>query len=55
MGHLLADAGCLGDLLGRGAQQRVDVAKALREVASGHLTDLLDAQREQHARERPLL
>ena len=41
------------------SQQRIltknDVAKALRDVAPGHLADLLDAQREQYARERPLL
>ena len=36
----------------RGGQQRVDVAKALREVAPGDLADLLDPEREQHARER---
>ena len=36
-------------------QQRVDVAEAHREVAAGDLADLLDPQREQHARERPLL
>ena len=47
--------GVCGDLLGRRGQQRVDRAQLLREVAPGDLADALDAEREQHARERPLL
>ena len=55
-GHLLADARASRAIcLGAAREQRVDVAEALREVAPGHLPHLLDPEREQHARERPLL
>ena len=47
-GDLRADAGRLGDLLGRGVQQRVDRAELRGEVAAGHEADALDAGREQH-------
>ena len=41
--------GRLGDLLGRGGQQRVDRAEVRGEVAARDLADALDADREQHA------
>ena len=55
LGHDRADPGRLRDLLRRGRQQGVDRAELGREVAAGDVADALDADREQHDAERPVL
>jgi hypothetical protein len=54
LGDLRADPGRLGDLLGRGGQQRVDRAELLRETAPGHVAHALDPERVEHDGEGPL-
>ena len=50
--HLRADARGRLDLLGSRFKQRIDRAELIRQVSSGDLADLFDAQRVQHPPER---